>query len=127
MRLRSVPVVVLVILAVAAVYVNCHARGGSVEPLGVVIRLAVGGTTVAAFLLASLALRRLMGGDGLTLPRKVVVVGAKSGGGKFRVTGVDRASRMETTEFVRADSPERAKIQVDLKGVDVSTIERVPA
>jgi hypothetical protein len=125
MRLRSIPVVVLVGLAVAAVYVNCHDRGGGVELLGVLVRLAVTGTTVAAFFLASLALRRLMGGSGL--PREAVVVGGKAGGGKFRVTGVDRASRMETTEFVRADSPERAKIQVDLKGVDVSTIERVPA
>ena len=127
MRLRSVPVVVLVILAVAAVYVNGSTRGGAVEPLGVALRIAVTGTAVAAFYLASLALRRLMGDDSAISAPKVVVVGAKSGGGKFRVTGVDRASRMETTEFVRADSPERAKIQVDLKGVDVTTIERVPA
>jgi hypothetical protein len=125
MRLRSVPVVILVLLAVPAVYAVCHGRGGSIEPVAMTLRLAITGTIAAGYYAASIALRRWMGAEREFSERTAVVVGGKAGGGRFRVSGVDRASRMETTEFVEADSPERARIKVDLKGVDVATIERV--
>jgi hypothetical protein len=125
MRLRSALVVIMVLLAVPAVYSVCHPRGGSIDPVAMSLRLAFTGTIAAGYYAASIALRRWMGAEREWSERTAVVVGGKNGAGRFRVSGVDRASRMETTEFIDADSPERARIKVDLKGVEVATIERV--
>jgi hypothetical protein len=43
---------------------------------------------------------------------------------KYRVSGLDRETHFETVEFVYADSPSKAQMKVELKGVDVAAVER---
>jgi hypothetical protein len=45
------------------------------------------------------------------------------GPGRYRVSGVDRESKMDTSLVVRADSPENAKVKGELEGIVVTRVE----
>lgn len=44
--------------------------------------------------------------------------------GLYKVTGVDRATKMDTVWRVHADSPEIARVKADLEGIAVAHVER---
>jgi hypothetical protein len=49
-------------------------------------------------------------------------VGA-DGPGRYKVSGVDRESKMDTSYVVHADTPENAKVKGELEGIIVTRVE----
>jgi hypothetical protein len=47
------------------------------------------------------------------------------GPGRYRVSGVDRESKMDTSLVLRADSAANAKVKAELEGVIVTAVEFV--
>lgn len=47
-----------------------------------------------------------------------------AGPGRFVIHGVDRASRMDTTWHVQADSEANARVKADLEGIAVTSVQR---
>lgn len=45
------------------------------------------------------------------------------GPGKYRVSGVDRATKMDTSMVVHAESADNARVKVELEGVIVTKVE----
>ena len=48
----------------------------------------------------------------------------QSGPGRFKISGVDKNTRADTTWFCEADSPDNAKIKAELEGIIVARVER---
>lgn len=44
--------------------------------------------------------------------------------GRFKITGVDRATKMDTTWHVQADNIDNAKVKAELEGIVVTKVER---
>jgi hypothetical protein len=49
----------------------------------------------------------------------------EDGPGMYEVAGVDRASRMDTTWRVRAESAENAKVKGELEGIVITSVRRI--
>ncbi len=122
---RHVLISLLFAVTVIAVFDACHAQGGSLGSLlGMITRLSMTGLVIVLFLGGSLLLQRWMAHqENARLCR--VRPARPPGPGKFKVIGNDRDTRLETIEFIFADSPEHAATKVGLKGVDVRTVDEV--
>ena len=48
----------------------------------------------------------------------------RDGPGKFRIRGVDRKTRMDTTWYCEAESAENARVKGELEGIVVTAVER---
>lgn len=46
-------------------------------------------------------------------------------GGRYKVTGVDRESGLDTTWYCQADSPANAHVKAELQGIIVTNVEPV--
>jgi hypothetical protein len=46
------------------------------------------------------------------------------GPGRYRISGVDKNTRADTTWFCEADNPDNAKIKAELEGIIVTRVER---
>ena len=58
-----------------------------------------------------------------SVPPSVVTIPA--GPGRFRITGVNRESRMDCVQIYEAIGPDNAKVKAELDGMVVTRIERV--
>jgi hypothetical protein len=135
MRLRFVAMAFVVLLSVVAVYNVCHEQGGAIDTIvGMARRITYGALFAIGFCTASLVLRKWMSqplrpicpnGQAVPPPPVPTFGMSQPGTGKFRVSGVDHDTRFQTSEIVYADSPGSAKLKVELKGVDVQTVEPV--
>ena len=54
---------------------------------------------------------------------KVLSMPAGPPGGRYKVRGVDRASKMDTSMVVTADSAENTKVKGELEGIVVTKVE----
>lgn len=50
-------------------------------------------------------------------------VSPKSGPTRYRIVGVDKASRMEVTDVITATTPDNARAKAELDGVLVTSVE----
>jgi len=62
---------------------------------------------------------------GIPVARLAFPVMQPSGPGRFRVSGVDRDSRMDCTQYYDADTEQNAKVKAELDGIVVTDVERV--
>jgi hypothetical protein len=57
-------------------------------------------------------------------PSRALPVVIDDGPGTFEVSGVDKESGMDVTEYVTASSPANARVKAELKGVVVTKLQR---
>lgn len=55
-------------------------------------------------------------------PRSFLLAEAPVSPGRFRVSGVDRESRLDTTWYCDADSEANAKVKAELEGIIVTSV-----
>ena len=55
------------------------------------------------------------------LPRGFPVL--NMGRGRYRISGVDRQSKLDTTWYVEADSPDNARVKAELEGIVVTDVQ----
>ena len=132
MKLRAAVIVFVLTFCVVAIYNVCYDTGGAVDTLvGVARRITYGALFAVGFCAASLVLRKWMSipprpasASGM-MTSPAMPANVSNGPGQYRVRGIDRDTKFETSEIVIADSPENAKFKVELKGVDVKLVEAV--
>jgi hypothetical protein len=87
--------------------------------LGLVIRSAVRGATAKV----SANVERDDWGYPVSSAAQAFPVSPKSGPTRYRIVGVDKASRMEVTDVITATTPDNAKAKAELDGVLVTSVE----
>jgi len=117
-------VVVVVTLLFAGVLVVAMIPGMATEAVSAVARLAW--VAAAVGIIAAGVYWGLRASRGGTAPVPVVTT-ADAGPGRYRVVGVDRATKLDTTWHVEADSVANARVKAELEGIVVTGIERVDA
>jgi hypothetical protein len=80
--------------------------------------LFVTGAVLVAIVMATMHARRIAASS---LPAGRLIRGRA---GAFRISGVDRQSKLDATDYIQADSPENAKAKAELNGMIVTKIER---
>jgi hypothetical protein len=136
MRLRFLAIAFAVFVSVLAIYNICQQEGGAIDTVvGMARRITYGALFAVGFTAASLVLRKWMSHPSRPLvpagsnsaapppPVPTFAMNVHTGPGQYRVRGVDHDTRFETVEIIYADSPENAKMKVELKGVDVAEVE----
>ena len=134
MRLRWTIIPALFVVAIVAIYNVCHQTGGPIDTIVVMARrITFGALFAVGFCSASFVLQKWMsqpirpaippGTPAPPLPA-YAMASVPTGPGQYRVRGVDRESHFETAEVVYADSPSNAQLKVELKGVQVTAVER---
>lgn len=136
MRLRWLAITFVFLGSIVAVYAVCHESGGAVDTIvGMCRRVCYGILFAVGFWGASHLLQRWMSQQ---QPRSTIPVIANSpprpapafdtteaaSECRYRVRGFDRDTHFQTMEFVYADSPGKAQMKVELKGVEVESVER---
>jgi hypothetical protein len=140
MRLRWIAMTFVFIGSIAAVLSVCSDSAGPIDSIvGMSLRVSYGVLFGGGFWAMSFLLQRWMGQPARTFARIGPVntlsaqppappvptfeVAQESGPARYRVHGFDRDTHFETIEFVYADSPSNAQLKVELKGVDVASVE----
>jgi hypothetical protein len=140
MRLRWIAMTFVFIGSIAAVLSVCSDNAGPIDSIvGMSLRVTYGVLFAGGFWAMSFLLQRWMGrsapvfagiGRGNKFnaqppapPVPTFEVANENVEARYRVRGFDRDTHFETIEFVHADSPSKAQLQVELKGVEVASVE----
>jgi hypothetical protein len=140
MRLRWIAAVFVFFGSIIAVLSVCSDTAGSVDSIvGMCRRVTYGVLFAAGFWAMSYLLQRFMNQPAPALvstasrdaftsappapPEPTFAVAGEKASIRYRVRGYDRDTHFETIEFVHADSPSNAQMKVELKGVEVASVE----